>query len=267
MARKKLSPYYTEGMTVNQIINLGGDVIIRMSQRDLSRAVRTVALAANKRLTRLEGHANIAVNKMGDARIAEKGSKLGLDFEALHAVGINAATGKANRFGVGRGRNVDTLRKEFSRIRSFLNAESTTISGAVDLRKKREKAVFGATREELVARENVKRKRAGKGPLTAAEVAEKVSEMKDITADVYEQLHKFNETYPNSGKYDAVKGRRVVRMLQRRIQKGMSPEQAREDIERYYDKQYEKQKAIEAASDENPLNSMYNAIQGNPDDI
>ena len=265
MARKKLPPYLTEGMTVSQIINMSSEAINRMSTRDLSRAVRTISLAANKRLTRLEAHANISVSKMGDISISERNNRLGLDFEALHAVGVDAS-GKINRFGVGRGRNIDTLRKEFARVRNFLNAGSTTITGAVQLRKQREKAVFGATREEIIQRENVKRAAAGKGRMSAKEIADKLSEMKDITGEVYSQLHKFNETYPNQGRYDPVAGRRVVRMLQRRIAKGMTPEQARQSVERYYDKQYEKKKAFEAAAEENPLDSMYNSLEGNPFD-
>ena len=47
-----------EGMTVSQIINMSSEAINRMSTRDLSRAVRTISLAANKRLTRLENTIN-----------------------------------------------------------------------------------------------------------------------------------------------------------------------------------------------------------------
>ena len=52
MAKKKQpkQPFMVEGMTVQEIINLGDDVISKMNQRDLSRALRTVSLAANKRL-------------------------------------------------------------------------------------------------------------------------------------------------------------------------------------------------------------------------
>ena len=56
-------PFKVEGMTVNEIINLGDDEISRMNARDLSRALRTVSLAANKRIRRLEKKAEKHVKK------------------------------------------------------------------------------------------------------------------------------------------------------------------------------------------------------------
>ena len=40
--------FYTDNMTVNEILNLTPDVISKMNTRDISRALRTVSLAANK---------------------------------------------------------------------------------------------------------------------------------------------------------------------------------------------------------------------------
>ena len=46
----------------------------------------------------------------------------------------------------------------------------------------------------------------------------------------------------------------------------MSPEAARESVERYYDKKYERQKALEAAAEQSELDSYYQAIEGNIED-
>ena len=46
-------PFKVEGLTVNEILSLGDDTLNSLNQRDMSRAVRTAALAANKRINRL----------------------------------------------------------------------------------------------------------------------------------------------------------------------------------------------------------------------
>ena len=50
MANRK--PFFTDNMTLNQIINLGHEILSKLNMRDLSRVLRTVALAANKHLNR-----------------------------------------------------------------------------------------------------------------------------------------------------------------------------------------------------------------------
>ena len=41
-------PFYVDGMTVQQILEIPPSELAKLNQRDLSRALRTVALAANK---------------------------------------------------------------------------------------------------------------------------------------------------------------------------------------------------------------------------
>ena len=85
MAKKRQpkQPFMVEGMTVSDIIKLGDDVISKMNQRDLSRALRTIALAANKRLNRLKKKAEVSVNEHGDVTYTDISGQ-GLDFEALY---------------------------------------------------------------------------------------------------------------------------------------------------------------------------------------
>ena len=45
--------FKTEGMTVNEILNLDYETLHSFDKRDISRALRTVSLAANKRIDRL----------------------------------------------------------------------------------------------------------------------------------------------------------------------------------------------------------------------
>ena len=45
--------FFTDKMTVDQILDLGDEILSSLKERDMSRALRTVALAANKRIKRL----------------------------------------------------------------------------------------------------------------------------------------------------------------------------------------------------------------------
>lgn len=215
-------PFKVEGMTVNEIINLGDDEISRMNARDLSRALRTVSLAANKRIRRLEKKAEKHVDEFGDTRYVDVSGQ-GIDFEALYAVG-------GKKFGLGKGKHDrGDIYKEFARVRNFMNAGSTTISGAIELRKKRERQVFGKTSEEMFE------------GVSAAERDLMQSNMKDIMSDIYSEYHRWREEYAIEGGYTKEKGRRVLKMFGRRVMdKGMSPEDARADISEYYDLEYER---------------------------
>lgn len=222
MAKKRQpkQPFMVEGMTVEQIINLGDDVISKMNTRDISRALRTVALAANKRINRLLKKAEVSTNEMGDVTYTDISGQ-GLDFEALYATG-------GKKFGLGRGKHQRSeIYKEFAKVRNFLNAKSTTISGAIELRKKREKQLFGYTREELYAN------------VDPAEAALIENEMKDMMKDIYSEFHRWKEEYQIEGGYNKDLGKRVLKMFGRRTMKGMTAEDARADIEEYYDKKYE----------------------------
>lgn len=234
MAKKPKEPFKTEGMTVRQILNMGQEELNSMSKRDLSRALRTVALAANKRMDRLAKHAIKNTNQMGDVTYTEKGS-LGIDFEALYAT-------NEKRFGVGRGKvNRNTIYKEFMRVKGFMDAPSSTIPGAIKLRQKREKAVFGKTREQM-----------------SDEDLSRIGDINKFMSDVYSEYHKFQEEYANKGVYDVNVGKRRIKMIQRRMKKGMSGEEARRSVGKYYDLDYVKNEKAAAAEDaaNNPMNLL-----------
>ena len=80
MAKRKKKGFKTDKMTVDQIIHLGDKVLNKMDKRELSHALRTVSLAANKRLKRLEAH---GIFDPETERWSET-SNLGIDFDALY---------------------------------------------------------------------------------------------------------------------------------------------------------------------------------------
>ena len=231
MASKK--GFVTDGMTVAQILKMGDDQLSRLNKRELSRALRTVSLAANKRIGRLLSKADIVKNDMGDIKYVDKSEK-GIDFEALYYTG-------GKKFGMGKSADRNQIYKEFARVRGFMNAKSTTIKGAIELRKQREKALFGKVHEDM--------------SLSAAQQ----ENLNDLMGDVYSNFHKWKEEYEMQGGYDKQKGKRVLKMLARRmLDKGMSGDEARQSVSDYYDAKYERTESAsrEVSQDLNPMNLL-----------
>lgn len=218
MAKKKnQGPFLVEGMTVSQIMNLGDDVIKHMSTRDLSRAVRTMSLAANKRLARLEAHAE--KTKTG---YREKGNNLqGIDFNALQS--------NQSKFGVKGAKSQGQLMAEFTRVRNFLNAGSSTIAGAIQLRKDKEMALFGRTREEIIAEKIAK----GQISNTAGAINREYRRIDRQMRGAYENYNKWKEEFGMRGGYDVDEGREVLArfgsMMQAGIRKNSALRQIREE--------------------------------------
>ena len=136
-------PFFVDGFTVDQILNLGDDILNKLDTRDLSRAVRTTALAANKRLNRLKAQAK----KQGGKYIEKKSAKHSIAMDALNSVTNNGTI--PGSFGVS-GKNRNELRAELARIKHFMDLKTSTIKGAELVRKAREKRLFGKTREEAM---------------------------------------------------------------------------------------------------------------------
>ena len=157
--------FYTDGMTVEQILALGPDILNSLSQRDMSRALRTVSLAANKRLDRLLDNAILRHGRY----IEKKSAKYAIATDALNKLYDEAGeSSKAMRFSVGR-KTRNEMYAELMRAKDFMSKKTSTISGAVSVRKQRESRLFGKTRED-VKREAAKaykkeyKKQTGKKP-------------------------------------------------------------------------------------------------------
>ena len=140
-------PFLVDDMTVEQILQLGDDELSKMNKRELSRAVRTTALAANKRLNRLKAQAKIEVTDEGRKYVEKKTAKHAIALDALNLVTDDGS--KSGTFGVGN-KNRNQLLAELYRIKNFMGLKTSTIKGATDTRRKREKAIFGQTREEAI---------------------------------------------------------------------------------------------------------------------
>lgn len=190
--------FYTDGMTVDQILALGDDVLRQMTQRDLSRAVRTVSLAANKRLDRLLDN---AVKRKGEY-VQKKSAKHTIALDALNKVYDEAGkSSKAMRFGAG-GKTRNELYAELSRARGFMGLKSSTIKGAERVRKLREVRVMGKTREQYIKDEEKAFKEHykalhGKAP-TRKEVKEanirSFKEFSSKSSDIWAAFRKWYET-------------------------------------------------------------------------
>lgn len=123
--------------TVEQILSMGDDELNKMNQRQMSHMLRTVALAANKRITRLEHN--------------EK--KGGIATDALKAV-----QDSGGRFYVGK-KTRNQMLAELARAREFMNMKTSTVTGATDVRKNRERMLYGKTREEIAKEQKSKKKK------------------------------------------------------------------------------------------------------------
>ena len=144
--------FFTDNMTVNEILNLDYQTLHSLNERDISRALRTVSLAANKRITRLTKQARMTK----EGYIPKKSAKYNIAVDALNAVTEDGK--KKVKFGVKQAANRNEMIKQINEIRKFMNMKTSTVTGAVKVRKEREKRLFGKTREQAGKGLSVKQK-------------------------------------------------------------------------------------------------------------
>ena len=224
-------PFYTDGMTVSQILALGDDVLSKLDRRELSRALRTVALAANKRLDRLTQY---AYRRHG--KYVEKLDGPGLDLNLLNHYG-------KTRFGVGD-KNRNEIYQEFARVRSFMSSKGSTVRGSINIRRAKEKALFGKTREEMGKGLNKKEKRA---------LAKKLNKAMETTYKTYKE---FEEEEAWTGMYEKEKARSRLRSIGSKMLEGKSPEEAKEELKQEAQESYE-------ANEEQYQNDDFGELFGN----
>ena len=224
-------PFYTDGMTVSQILALGDDVLSKLDRRELSRALRTVALAANKRIDRLTQY---AYRRHG--KYVEKLDGPGLDLNLLNHYG-------KTRFGVGD-KNRNEIYQEFARVRSFMSSKGSTVRGSINIRRAKEKALFGKTREEMGKGLNKKEKRA---------LAKKLNKAMETTYKTYKE---FEEEEAWTGMYEKEKARSRLRSIGSKMLEGKSPEEAKEELKQEAQESYE-------ANEEQYQNDDFGELFGN----
>ena len=186
--------FYTDGMTVAEILALGDDILSKMSKRDLSRALRTVSLAANKRIDRLEKQ---AVKRKGG--YVERKSGKGISTAALNAVTNDGKT--TGKFKVGN-KSRNQMYSEFARVREFMAMKSSTVKGAVAVRKGMEERAFGKTREEAAKGKTKKQQEA----ITRT--------FQDKVKEVYSEFRKFleeeNVDKGDTGRILSIIGKKII---------------------------------------------------------
>lgn len=128
MAKK----FYVEGMTVEQILNINPNTLAKWNEREVSRALRTVALAANKRIRRQK-------------EAKKKGKSLAGD--AMRWLSEN--WGPRKQFGVTKAKNKKEMLEQIKTIRQFMGMTTSTVKGAKQVRQRREKMIYGQTREQM----------------------------------------------------------------------------------------------------------------------
>lgn len=224
-------------MKLSDLTNKTPYDINRMSAEQLSDAVAYMARQANKRVENLKKHGyktpvyDESGAKIGTKWVNKKTSP-GLDFNAIQ--NLNKDFGHVNQF-----TNIGRLRSEYIRVQGFLKAKSSTVAGAIELRKKKERALFGATRGELVAKENRSRMKKGQGPMTKQERQNMISNMDEFMASVYENYHKWREEYAMEGGYTKEQGRESLSRIGRLMSRGMPAGLARYNESQRLSKEYE----------------------------
>lgn len=208
MAKRKSNSggFYTDGMTVQQILDLGDDVLSKLSQRDMSHALRTVSLAANKRIDRLLDN---AVLRHGEY-IPKKSAKKKIATDALNS--LYEMQGKPTKSGMkfsGKGMTRDQMYAEFARARYFMNLKTSKISEATKVRKDRERRIFDKTSEDYIKKsreEFIKefKDQFGKKPTQKEidkELRQKGNEFEELNKQAWSNYRKFLENNDIIGKY------------------------------------------------------------------
>ena len=237
-------PFYTDGMTVDEILALGDDVLRRLDQRDLSRALRTVSLAANKRVNRLLEN---AVKTKEGYRV----KKSGAHNVALDALNSLTEDGRLKpQFSVGD-KNRNQMYAEFARARAFMSKKTSTIKGAESVRKAREVRIMGETVEEAQKRklkqyEREYRARTGKKVTKKQRERLKTqirNEFASMSAQAWSTFRKFleNEGISNSPYQHFFGSTEVQTLIGQRTAAGDSEGDIINAARHMYDQKYEQE--------------------------
>ena len=252
MASKK--SFSVDGLTVDQILNLDADTLNRMSEREMSRALRTASLAANKRINNLLKYA--VKRKTGEYdkktgkplyHYQEKKTGKAIATDALNYI-TNDGREKP-KFGVGD-KNRNQMYKELARIRDFMKLQTSTVKGAEAVRKRREERILGKSREAY-ANEQLKsykrdyKKRTGKNPtkrLINIVRKEAIQEHLDMSSLAWGYFRTFleSEGLPNNPYHKFDESTEIIEMIGRRVAEGAGEAQIHDEAREIYKKHYEK---------------------------
>ena len=217
--------FYTDNMTVNEILNMSPLELSKLNKRDISRALRTVSLAANKRIKRLTEQSR----KTKEGYVPKKSAKHTIATDALNAVTNDGQ--KKVKFGVKQAKTRNEMIEQIGEIKRFMNMRTSTVTGAVKVRKEREQRLFGKTREQA---EKGKTQREKK--IIEKTFAEKVSEAYSIFRKFLE-----HEGLPNSPYMKFAGSDSILNLIGKKIINGESEEESLRSAIDYARDQYEKE--------------------------
>ena len=216
--------FYVDGLTVDQILNMDPAQMAKLDKRDISRALRTVSLAANKRIANLEKYAK--KTKHGYKQAPRKGKSIAVD--ALNWVTNDGKT--PAKFGVNKAATRNQMLSQISKVRQFMNMKSSTVTGSVKLRKIRERNLFGKTREE--ATKGIKGKRAKQ------QVYKNFQTMYNTVWSAYHKYRELKSQDPHAYHEDSMS---VLSLLGQYITSGVSEDEAVSKAVQEMNRQYEDQ--------------------------
>lgn len=251
MASKE--PFSVDGLTVDQILKLDAETLNKMSSREMSRTLRTASLAANKRINNLLKYAvkrktGEYDKKTGKPLYHYQEKKTG---KAIATDALNYITDDGRlkpKFGVGD-KDRNQMYKELARIREFMRLETSTVKGAVAVRKRREERILGKSREDY-AKEQLKaykrdyKKRTGKNPTKRLiELVKKqaVQEHLDMSSIAWSYFRTFleSEGLPNNPYHHFDESTEIIAMIGRRVAEGAGEaaihEEARDILKHRYE--------------------------------
>lgn len=251
MASKK--SFSVDGLTVDQILKLDAETLNKMSEREMSRALRTASLAANKRINNLLKYAvkrktGEYDKKTGKPLYQYQEKKTG---KAIATDALNYITEDGRlpaKFGVGD-KNRNQMYKELARIRDFMKLQTSTVRGAEAVRKRREERILGKSREAY-ANEQIKaykrdyKKRTGKNPtkrLINIVRKEAIQEHLDMSSLAWGYFRTFleSEGLPNNPYHKFDESTEIIEMIGRRVAEGAGEAQIHDEAHEIYRKHYE----------------------------
>ena len=215
--------FYVDNLTVEQILNMDPAEMAKLNKRDISRALRTVALAANKRIQKLEKYAK--KTKHGYVPNPKGGKSIAVN--ALNWVSSDA-TVKA-KFGVKKAESRNQMIAQIGKARQFMNMKTSTVTGAVSIRKMREKNIFGKTREQMARGKTEKQKQAI------------YKNMQQMYNTIWTSYHKYRELKSQDAHAYYEDSMQVLSLLGQNVTSGISEEEAVMNTIKEMEQQYEEQ--------------------------
>ena len=202
--------FFTDGMTVDDILHLDLQTINSLNKRDLSRALRTVSLAANKRVKRL------------------KDNREDIAMDALNWLSDQGYSRK--KFG-SKNKSLNEMRKEFFTAKQFMGMKTSKVRGAIQVRQGRESRIMGETREHAVSKGRhdfvyrYQQEHGGRAPsmkAIKAEIKRLEEQYKAMSSEAWSIYRKMLEAqgWPNSPYKNYYNSENIIEMIGERVAAG-----------------------------------------------